>query len=84
MLIWDRILKAVEASKFKIRMEKEPPCRTIVTVDGEELNITLKEKSARVPGISCLSKSFSVSTYQSRSCLIKAIRPHQYWLSPLR
>lgn len=47
MLIWDRILKAVEASKFKVRMEKEAPCRTIVTVDGEELNITLKEKSAR-------------------------------------
>src|SRR5262245_49150904 len=43
MLIWDRILKAVEASEFKIRMEKEAPCRTIVTVDGEELNITLKE-----------------------------------------
>lgn len=47
MLIWDRILKAVEASKFRIRMEKEAPCRTIVTVVGEELNITLKEKSAR-------------------------------------
>lgn len=47
MLIWDRILKAVEASKFKIRMEKEAPCRTIVRVDGEELSISLKEKSAR-------------------------------------
>jgi hypothetical protein len=47
MLIWDRILKAVEASKLKIRMENEAPCRTIVTVDGEELSVSLKEKSAR-------------------------------------
>ncbi|MEI7685087.1 MAG: SEC-C domain-containing protein [Planctomycetota bacterium] len=47
MHIWDRILKAVEASRFKIRMEKESPCRTIVTVDGEELSIGIKEKLAR-------------------------------------
>ena len=46
MLIWDRILKAIEG-KFKVRMEKEPPCRTIVTVDGEELSIGLKEKLNR-------------------------------------
>jgi hypothetical protein len=47
MLIWDRILKTAEQGRFKARMEKEPPCRTIVTVDGEELSIGLKEKTHR-------------------------------------
>jgi hypothetical protein len=47
MLIWDRILKAAQARRFKVRMEKEPPCRTIVIVDGEELSVSIKEKTTR-------------------------------------
>src|SRR5262249_8797307 len=47
MSIWDRLLKAVEASGFKVRMEREYPGRTIVTVDGEELSIRLREKVSR-------------------------------------
>jgi len=48
MLIWDQLLKVVEASGFKIRMMKEAPCRTIITVDDEEFSISLKEKTTRI------------------------------------
>ncbi|HTU22443.1 MAG TPA: hypothetical protein VMG10_30665 [Gemmataceae bacterium] len=47
MAIWDRLLKAVEASGFKVRMEREYPGRTIVTVDDEELSVRLREKVSR-------------------------------------
>ena len=47
MAIWDRLLKAVEASGFKVRMEREYPGRTVVTVDGEELPVRLREKVSR-------------------------------------
>jgi hypothetical protein len=47
VLIMDRILKSAESCGFKVRMEKEPPCRTVVIVDGEELSIVLKEKTNR-------------------------------------
>jgi hypothetical protein len=47
MLIWDRILKAIEGAGFRKRLTVEPPTRTVVTVDGEDLGIALREKIAR-------------------------------------
>jgi hypothetical protein len=47
MLVWDRLLKAVEASGFEVRMTKEYPARTIVTVDGEPLSIRVREVVSR-------------------------------------
>lgn len=46
MSIWNRILKAVEG-RFKLRMESEYPCRTMVLVDGLELSIGVREKLIR-------------------------------------
>ncbi len=63
MLIWDLILKAIEG-KFKVRMEKEPPCRTIVTVDGEELSIGLKEKTARKDHIPTPAEEIEMKRYK--------------------
>ena len=42
----NRILKAVDG-KFKLRMESEYPCRTIVLVDNLELSIGVREKLIR-------------------------------------
>lgn len=47
VLIWDRLLKAVEAGGFTVRMERDYPGRTIVTVDGEELSLRMREKMSR-------------------------------------
>jgi hypothetical protein len=47
MLIWDNILKEIESAGHKRRITKEEPCQTLVTVDGEELSIGLKEKTTR-------------------------------------
>lgn len=47
MSIWDRLLKAMESSGFKVRKTKEYPARTVVTVDGEPLSIRLREIVSR-------------------------------------
>lgn len=47
MAIWDRLLKAVEASGFNVRMEQKHPGRTIITVDGENLCVRVREKTTR-------------------------------------
>lgn len=47
MAIWDQLLKALKTNRFKIRMQNEYPGRTIVTVDGEDMSIRLREKVQR-------------------------------------
>jgi len=46
-LVWDRMLKAIEAGRFPERLTAEPPYRTVVTVDGEDVSIALREKTTR-------------------------------------
>lgn len=47
MLIWDQLLKSVDAQGCKFRSEDKYPFRTIVTVEGEPLSIVLREKTCR-------------------------------------
>ncbi len=46
MLIWDRILKAIKG-RFRVRMAKEQPWRTLITLDDQEFSINIKEKVKR-------------------------------------
>jgi hypothetical protein len=46
MLIWDRILKALKG-RFRVRMDKEPPCKTLVTLHDEEFTVRIEEKRKR-------------------------------------
>lgn len=47
MLICDQLLKAIDAQGFKVRSEDKYPFRTIVSVDGVQLSIVLREKTCR-------------------------------------
>lgn len=47
MSIWDEILTSIEKKGYKVRLGNAYPFRTVITVDGEDLCIRVREKIIR-------------------------------------
>jgi hypothetical protein len=56
LLLFDALVKALEALKTPVIMGRGEKCRTYVKRDGEEIEIRLKETSARKPRTSFTAK----------------------------